>query len=125
MKKTELENILNAWFEDMLSKYDWLSFKYEFDEKRNVFLVSYFPADKINTNDEFCRDAMAFEDKVNYLYGDDAPLFEDEETLFPLSEKAIVISNTKFKKPDFEAAQWTGIPLAFSYNDFSNFSIAA
>ena len=36
---------------------------------------------------------MRFEDELNDRYGDDAPLFTDEEELFKLSDNAEIIEN--------------------------------
>ncbi|MBR6077633.1 MAG: hypothetical protein IKP63_04715 [Paludibacteraceae bacterium] len=91
--KEEILQKLRTWFDEMLAKYDWLTFKYEYSDRRHVYLVSYSPIDKIELSDEFNRDAMAFEDRMNYLYGDDAPLFCDEESLFTLSNQAEKRSN--------------------------------
>lgn len=96
MKQKEIERMLREWFAEMLKKYDWLSFKFEFSEKRNVFMVSYYPIDKMGT-DDFCRDSMAFEDKINLLYGNDAPLFCDAESLFVLSKYAETVSSNTFR----------------------------
>lgn len=120
MKQKEIEQKLRNWFKEMLAKYDWLSFKFEFDTKRQVYLVSFYPQSEIDENEEFCRDAMAFEDKVNYLYGQDAPLFCDEETLFSLSENAELISNNTFvyKHENF-TFDW-GMSMIYFTNNIGN-----
>ena len=54
-------------------------------------MVSYSPKEKINDNDDFNRDAMKFADDMNKKYGNNAPLFCDEEAYFKLSDKAEII----------------------------------
>jgi len=88
MKRAEIELILTSWFHEMIAKYDWLSFRYEFSEKLGVFLVGYYPAEKVDANEEFCREAMRFEDEINAQFGIDAPLFGNEEDYFSLTSNA-------------------------------------
>lgn len=93
MKKEEIGQDLKTWFSQMLEKYTWLSIKYEFSTKRNCFMVSFSPASIISQDDDFCIEALAFEDEMNVKYGDDAPLFCDDESLFKLSTNAQILSN--------------------------------
>lgn len=79
------------WSKEMLTKYEWLRVKFEFNAKRGVYLVSFSPKSQILLSDEFNLEAMRFEDELNDRYGDDAPLFTDEEELFELSDNAVVI----------------------------------
>ena len=75
----------------MLNKFEWLCVKYEFNTKRGVYLVSFSPKSQIESSDEFNIEAMRFADELNDLYGDNAPLFTDEEELFDLSDEAEII----------------------------------
>lgn len=92
MNKESIEKQLRAWFSQMTKKYTWLIIKFEFNEGRGVFMVSFSPLNKIELSDDFNRDAMQFADKMNADYGDEAPLFTDEESLFSLSSNAEIIS---------------------------------
>lgn len=94
------ENILSELtkgLEKLAKKYDWLSVEYEYRERRGVYLVSY-NVPKEHDSIEFARDAMAFEDKMNDLFDDEAPLFCDNKGLFSLSQDAATIpsSTTKY-----------------------------
>ena len=91
MKDLRLEKILRRWAQDMVNRYTWLTIRFEYSEKRRVFLVSYSPRQMISGNEPFIRDSMEFEDRMNDIYSDDAPLFCDEERLFRLSPAAEVI----------------------------------
>ena len=88
MRSADVENKLVAWFEMMMKKYTTLSFKYEYSEKRRVYLVSAIVDLDVESYEQYCSDSMAFEDKLAYTYGDDAPLFTDNEQLFQLSANA-------------------------------------
>ena len=81
------------WSKEMLTKYEWLRVKFEFNAKRGVYLVSFSPKSQILLSDEFNLEAMRFEDELYDLYGDNAPLFTDEEELFELSDTAEIIEN--------------------------------
>ena len=90
--KEDIEKRLRAWFSQMTEKYAWLRIKFEFNESRGVFMVSFSPLSHIESSDEFNIDVMTFADDMNALYGNEAPLFTDEESLFALSSDAEVIS---------------------------------
>lgn len=92
MMKEDIEKRLRAWFSQMTEKYAWLRIKFEFNESRGVFMVSFSPLSHIESSDEFNIDVMTFADYMNALYGNEAPLFTDEESLFVLSSDAEVIS---------------------------------
>lgn len=92
MMKEDIEKRLRAWFSQMTEKYAWLRIKFEFNESRGVFMVSFSPLSHIESSDEFNIDVMTFADDMNALYGNEAPLFTDEESLFALSPNAEVIS---------------------------------
>jgi len=91
MKDLELEMTLRRWAQGMVSRYTWLTIRFEYSEKRSVYLVSYSPAQKIDENEPFMLESMAFEDQMNERYGDYAPLFCDDDELFRLSPAAEVI----------------------------------
>ena len=82
MINKEIETKLKNWFEDMVNRYTWLNIKFEYSETREIYLVSYSPIQKIEESDSFIKESMDFEDKMNFLYGDDSPLFCDEEKYF-------------------------------------------
>jgi hypothetical protein len=93
MKQKNIEQELRDWFSLMLKKYAWLSIKFGFSEEEECYLVSFSPKSMSLQNEDFCRDALAFENKVNEKYGDFAPLFCDDEDLFELSPNAEVLSS--------------------------------
>ena len=83
--KEIIEKQLRTWFAQMTKKYSWLRIKFEFNENRGVFMVSFSPVSQIELSNDFNMDAMKFADEMNEQYGNDAPLFTDEESLFKLS----------------------------------------
>ena len=85
MKRDEILVRLRNWCNMITKKYEWLTVKFEYNDKRETYLVSFYPCSKIDTCDQFNIDAMAFEDEMNDLYGNMAPLFCDEESCFKLS----------------------------------------
>lgn len=91
MRDLDLEQILRRWAQDLVSRYTWLTIRFEYSEKRGVYLVSYSPSEKIDESESFARETMEFENRMNDLYDDHAPLFCDEEELFKLSSEAEVI----------------------------------
>lgn len=96
MIKDNIEKQLRSWFSQMTKKYTWLRIKFEFNQNRGVFMVSFSPKNHIEDSDEFNIDAMQFADKMNVIYGNEAPLFTDEESLFALSSNAEVVETRSF-----------------------------
>ena len=102
MIQEEIRGKLVAWFDKMMTKFEWLSIKFEYSDKLRSYLVSFSPSSKIEESDEFCAESMNFEDEMNNQYGDSAPLFCDDEKYFKLSDKAeTVYRNMYFSIQDF------------------------
>lgn len=87
----EIEIILVRWCKEMVAKYGWLTIKYEYSPKNGVYLVSFSPLSEIEQCDEFNVEVMKFEDEMNAHYGNNAPLFCDEERNFKFSENVEII----------------------------------
>lgn len=85
MNNKQIEKDLRTWFDTMVNKYSWLKIKFEYNNDRSVWLVSFAPVDQVETSDDFNKDAMMFANDMNAKYGIDAPLFTDGEELFKLS----------------------------------------
>lgn len=88
MKKEIINEQLNTWFSQMLQKYTWLSIKFEYNDLEKCFMVSFSPKFIISQDEGFCKEALTFENEMNKVYGDYAPLFCDDEDLFTLSSEA-------------------------------------
>lgn len=86
MDRESVKSKLYAWLSSMTMKYSWLRVKLEYKEDRGVFLVSFSPMSQIELSEEFNREAMQFADEMNAIYGNEAPLFTDEEALFKISD---------------------------------------
>lgn len=95
LKNSKLENLLREFSNIMVKRYNWLTIKFEYNEKKQCYLVSYSPKDKIQSDDEFITDSMMLEQMFVDFFGDYAPLFCDEEELFKLSPNAEVIKYEK------------------------------
>lgn len=127
MKQEEIKKKLVAWFDKMMAKYEWLSIKFEYSYKFRSYLVSFSPSSKINECDNFCIEAMSFEDEMNKLYGDDAPLFCDDEKYFKLSEKAeIVHRNIAFNRKNIRELSFDNLyNIPYMYQSGNGFQLAA
>ncbi len=91
-----MEQQIKDWAYQMVKRFNWLVVKYEYSEKFRTYLVSFSPMSMIDENDKFNLEAIAFNDKMVQLYGDDAPLFTDEEKLFKLTDGAEVITANSY-----------------------------
>lgn len=90
--KQKQQQMIKDWAEKMVEKYDWLTIKYEYSDFYRTVLVSFSPSEVIDNDDDFNRDALAFEDLMTAEFGDNAPLFTDEEELFIVSTEATVVA---------------------------------
>lgn len=86
-----MELTIQNWAKKMVSIYTWLTIKFEYSNKYKTFLVDFIYPAQYGDDENFHREAMAFNDKMCDTYGDDAPLFTNNEKLFSLSENAQVI----------------------------------
>lgn len=125
---TDIKNKLVTWFKEIVSEFPWLTIRYEFSEKLGVFLVGYYPSDKISQCDEFCLKAMGFEDRMREELGEDAPLFGNEEDCFVLSECAVCYPETShyqsFANVEFPQISFVGLSAeCFEQNEY--YSLAA
>ncbi len=91
-----MEQLIKDWARQMVERFNWLEVKYEYSEKYRTYLVSFSPSSMIEDCDEFNLEAIAFNDKMVQVYGDDAPLFTDEEKLFKLSDNAQIITANSY-----------------------------
>ena len=55
--KEIIEKQLRTWFAQMTKKYSWLRIKFEFNENRGVFMVSFSPVSQIELSNDFNMDA--------------------------------------------------------------------
>ena len=92
MNKIEIENDLRQQLEMLLVKYPDATFRYAYDDKRKVYLVS----DVVDVNrddyEQYCEDVLRVEDELNDRYGFDAPLFTSNERSFSLPMDASEVS---------------------------------
>lgn len=91
MKIPKIDYLLRKYTNVLVKQYNWLTVKYEYNEEKDRYLVSYSPKDKIQNNDNFMKYSSFVENLFNKVYGDLAPLFCDDEELFKLSPNAEII----------------------------------
>ena len=90
--KQKQAQIIKEWAKTMVEQYNWLTIRYEYSEFYRTFLVSFSPLELIDKDDDFNKDVLAFEDLMTAQFGEDAPLFTDENKLFTVSAAATVIA---------------------------------
>ena len=90
-EKQVMEKTIKEWAINMVRTYTWLTIKFEYSERFRTILIDLVYLPQYGNDADFHRDALAFNDKMCKVYGDDAPLFTNNEKLFKLSDKAQVI----------------------------------
>lgn len=96
MRSLNIETSIRTWAKDLVARYEWLKIRFEYSDIRNRYLISYYYSKDLHDDNTFFTEAMSFEDKMNSLHGENAPLFCDEEELFKLSLNAESISKPIF-----------------------------
>lgn len=114
-----MEQKIIEWAEQMVKSFSWLTIKVDRSEVSGTCLVDLIYPEEYGDDEEFNREALAFEEKMTRLYGDNVPLFTDNGELFSVSDNAQVITNadTTFTELEVGAAfglmsqiwsNWTG-----------------
>lgn len=114
-QKRIIEQDLVRMLKLLTSEYPWLRAHYEYRAPRATFLVSYAPSNKIFSDDEVLLRMMELEDELIDKYGDDAPLFCEEERLFSLTSRATLIENGCVKR-DQESIEWFASSSFYTYS---------
>ena len=131
MKRIEIYSKLSEWCKMITQKYEWLTVKFEYSDGRGTYLVSFYPSSKTESCEQFNIDAMAFEDEMNDIYGDIAPLFCDEESCFKLSNEAEVfgpsINIFENNTNNIDSYSWSSefFYTSSETNDYSDYFLAA
>ena len=86
-----MELTIQNWAKEMVAIYTWLTIKFEYSNRYKTFLVDFIYPSQNGDDESFHRAAMEFNDKMCDTYGDDAPLFTNNDKLFSLSENAQII----------------------------------
>lgn len=91
LNSSEITNFIKQYLLLLIKKYPWLIVRYEYNKCRHAYLVSYdINKDNIDNND-FYKDAMSIEEKIESKYDD--ILFCENERLFRLSSDAELLSH--------------------------------
>lgn len=91
MDEKEIERRLKEWSNEMVNKFDSLTIRYEYSNSLCCYRVSYTTIHNKEQATKFYKFLIEFEKKMEKDYPYDAPLFTDDNRLFKLSQKAIVI----------------------------------
>ncbi|MBR5086613.1 MAG: hypothetical protein IKX31_06375 [Muribaculaceae bacterium] len=91
-----MEQLIKDWANQMIERFNWLVVKYEYSKKYRTYIVSFSPSSMIDESEDFNVEAIAFNDKMVQIYGDDAPLFTDEEKLFKLTDNAQILTANSY-----------------------------
>lgn len=88
MEQNEILSQMKIMALDIMGRFENVSFRYEFDEKRHLYLVSYYPDQIADNDDRFWKDVLEMSQRMNDMFGVSAPLFSYGEETFKLSEDA-------------------------------------
>lgn len=94
MEKEQLTKLLKNWSNLMVSKFDGLTIRFEYNDKYRCYIVSYNRLQNKEQANKFYRYLIKFEKVLEDKYPFKAPLFSENERLFKLSDKAIIITQS-------------------------------
>lgn len=114
-QKRIMEEDLVRILKQLTNEYPWLSARYEYRDSWATFLVSYAPSKKMFSDNDVLLRMMELEDELIDKYGDDAPLFCEEERLFSLTSRATLIENGCVKR-DQESIEWSASSFFYTYS---------
>ena len=114
-QKRIIEQDLVRILKQLTNEYPWLSARYEYRDPWATFLVSYAPSDKMFSDNDVLLRMMELEDELIDKYGDDAPLFCEEERLFSLTSRATLIESGCVKR-DQESIEWFASSPFYTYS---------
>lgn len=111
-----MERDLVEMIRKLTSEFPWLSVRYEYSEDWDTLLVSYAPRNKIFKDERILSRMMTLEDELRDKYGEDAPLFCEEEHLFKLSPEATLIASSEFMSHQVPLG-WDKSEEIYAYTD--------
>ena len=77
------------WIQQMIVVYPWLSFKYEYSEKRNIHYIGVFTQTEVETNEAYCNDENLFASDLDIKYPEQIVLFGSDDTFYNFTDKAL------------------------------------
>lgn len=96
MRNLEIRSYIMEWAKKMVKRFNWLTVRFEYSDTYQCYLVSFYYSRVIEDDNPFFIEAISFEDKMNELFLDNAPLFCDEERLFKLSADAETVGSSVY-----------------------------
>lgn len=86
------------WLNEMINKFEWISFKYEYSSEMKAHLVCVYPQKEIDQCDEYSTEEVDFNFKMDELYPNETLLFSTEEQLFSCSDNAPCFKKAAYSK---------------------------
>ena len=84
--KATLENEIISWLNKMTSRFEWITFKYEYSNEMKAHLICVYPQGEVDKNDEYCLEEVDFGFCIDKVFPNEVLLFSTEEQLFSCSE---------------------------------------
>lgn len=90
-----------AWLNEMIVKFDWITFRYEYSHKLFAHCIEVLPSDSIEQSEEYAYEEYDFSCKFEQTFGESV-IFSDGTEFYKCSDSAIVIKNILEEK-----IEWT------------------
>ena len=85
-----------AWLNEMIAKFDWITFRYEYSHKLLAYCIEVLPANSIERSEEYANEeynfSCDFEQKFN-----ESVIFSNGTEFYRCSENAVVIGQVRQK----------------------------
>lgn len=117
MDKEIIKSELHQELTDFVSTHPGMSFKFGYDKARECYVVSYTVVG-LSDSDKSWNDLLNLEERLLDLYGNNVPLFCEDESLFRIPAEAEFIpcvpsNNKRIAEPVSPIRKWE--PVSSSY----------
>lgn len=119
--KEKIEKDIKNEIGKFLASHPALAFRYEFNDIRDLYLISYILPNNLNDTDLLWKDIADLESIFEERFGDNAPLFCEKDRLFKLSERANMIMPTIVDYATFFIGDNKDFKYSIANSDDENF----
>lgn len=120
-----------AWLNEMIAKFDWITFRYEYSRKLLAYCIEVLPTNSIERSIEYANEEFKFSCEFEQKFGESI-IFSNGTEFYRCSEDAITFGQTPKKniewiKADDFNLDWDEYILDFQSDnlkkiDYCNFS---
>lgn len=86
-----------AWLNEMIAKFDWISFRYEYSHKLLAYCIEVLPANSIELSEEYADEEYKFSCDFEQEFNESV-IFSNGTEFYKCSENATALAQVKIKQ---------------------------